>query len=60
MPKKPKYCKNLRSKKKWVEDFEKANNLLKNFKWRMIFIKRRRTSEEELDNNTIYQIYRKH
>jgi peptide chain release factor 2 len=39
MPKKPKYCKNLRSKKKWVEDFEKANNLLKNLQMAYDFYK---------------------
>ncbi|HQA73561.1 peptide chain release factor 2, partial [Flavobacterium sp.] len=42
--------KNLRSKKQWVEDFEKANNLLEELQITYEFVKEGDASEEELDS----------
>ncbi|WNM18275.1 peptide chain release factor 2 [Flavobacterium capsici] len=42
--------KNLRSKKKWVEDFEKANNLLEELQITYEFFKEGDATEEELDD----------
>jgi peptide chain release factor 2 len=42
----------LRTKKKWVEDFEKANNLLEELQITYEFVKEGDASEEELD--TLY------
>ncbi len=41
--------KNLRSKKKWVEDFEKASNLVEELQMLYEFVKDGDASEEELD-----------
>ena len=50
--------KNLRSKKKWVEDYEKAVNLCDELQLAYEFYREGELSEEELDN--LYEITNSH